>query len=39
VRQEVKTGAMNNTHVIIEGNVDEGQRIIPLNKLNQEQED
>lgn len=38
IKQEVKTGPVNNTHVVIEGNVEPGQRLIPLNQLNQEQE-
>jgi HlyD family secretion protein len=39
IKQEVQTGAANNTHVVIEGNVEPGQRLIPLNQLNQEPEE
>jgi len=39
IKQEVKTGPMNNTHVVIEGNIEPGQRLIPLRKLNQEPEE
>lgn len=36
IKQEVKTGPMNNTHVVIEGNIEPGQGLIPLIELNQE---
>lgn len=33
VRTNVKTGQANNTHIVIEGNVKKGQRVLPIDEI------
>lgn len=38
LKLQVKTGPSNNTHVVVEGNIEKGQRLVPISQTAEKQE-